>query len=415
MNTPKSSSLRVGLVFASLLACSAPAVFADDLDDRRTRNAALNTDFSSLRVVDDDDFEEIGFGKLRGHGVKGADGKSLGRVRDFVLDSRRGDVRFAVVGGGLFGGPSRLVPVEALTVDPDDRGYITRLQQYDWQLLPEIAKEDLKSGRLVLSSDHRRNLTRLRDADWVRSYEVLPDGASSADLHRYVLASRITGKSLYNETTTVGEIDDVVIDVERRTAGVLVETDPDFAGDEHDVVIPLRALQLAPGESDRIHTALTAEDFHRAIGTSPDVRRDRVTAVEPRRDSWWARRRAEMRAEDDEGKPRVEPQHDAADRTDVVVTNRIDDQPTPTGRTNAYVDEQAKRRQTLESAARSIQQFWQADPQLAKLNLRANVEDDHLVLEGNVPSADLYERAEDAAEEVVSFIDIKNRLNIRDR
>lgn len=65
--------------------------------------------------------------ELRGRRVTNYDFENLGRVEDLMLDSRSGNVEYAVLSfNGLAGNEEKLypVPLRALTVDARD-GYIT--------------------------------------------------------------------------------------------------------------------------------------------------------------------------------------------------------------------------------------------------------------------------------------------------
>lgn len=65
--------------------------------------------------------------ELRGRRVTNYDFENLGRVEDLMLDSRSGNVEYAVLSfNGLAGNEEKLypVPLRALTVDAQD-GYIT--------------------------------------------------------------------------------------------------------------------------------------------------------------------------------------------------------------------------------------------------------------------------------------------------
>ena len=67
-----------------------------------------------------------------------------------------------------------------------------------------------------------------------------------------------------------------------------------------------------------------------------------------------------------------------------------------------------------QSAARSIRQIWDTNPELAKLDLTVTPENGRLVFRGTVPNADVWEKAKDTAEGVVRGIDITNHISIAD-
>lgn len=78
-------------------------------------------------------------------------------------------------------------------------------------------------------------------------------------------------------------------------------------------------------------------------------------------------------------------------------------------------DEEARLDPVLVSASQAVRQIWAANPQLAELNLRVRPVGDRLVFEGQVPNAELWERAKDTAEGVITRIPIENRIRIERR
>jgi osmotically-inducible protein OsmY len=93
-----------------------------------------------------------------------------------------------------------------------------------------------------------------------------------------------------------------------------------------------------------------------------------------------------------------------------------DERLTPTGRATTTVpDARTNVDPALESAARAIKQRWDANPELAKLNLRVEPANGRLVFSGSVPSTELWERAKDTAESIVRGIEIENRISIQQK
>lgn len=80
----------------------------------------------------------------------------------------------------------------------------------------------------------------------------------------------------------------------------------------------------------------------------------------------------------------------------------------PTGKTPADSIDPVFR-----SAARAVRQIWDANPDLAKLDLRVTPTATGLLFEGMVPDARAWERAKDTAEGVITRIHIDNRIRVR--
>lgn len=411
MKTP-FPRVRFASVAAAILALAGTDRAAADINAAHPDFAAT----SAIRVVSEQQYEEFGFEKLRGSPVRAADGRQLGRVRDLVIDPRSGDIRFALVSGGGFfgfGGDARLLPFEALIVDPRDRGFMTRLQQVDWELLPIVTQTDVKERRLALAADQRRNVERLRDQAWARSFATLADADASSSRADHVFASSLFGKELHADNQEVGEVEDVFVDVQRGRAMAVVEIDPDFTGSEQDYLIPLKAVQVPAGETERVHTSLSAREFQQATGLAAAS-----APAEETQDSGWVRRserraeRAEERAEREAEVRRARTAVDA-ERQREIERERNENSPSPTGQPSGY--NANENTAVLESAARAVRQSWEAHDELRPYRLRVAPRENRLVFEGTVPSAELWERAEDAAEAVISRIEVENRIRIDDQ
>jgi sporulation protein YlmC with PRC-barrel domain len=350
---------------------------------------------SALRTVTKDEYKEHGWDKLRGAAVRAADGKHLGDIRDLVLDSRSGDIRFAIVSGGGFvgiGGDRRLLPFSALIRDPKEHGFITRLQQVDWDLLPALDKDDLKEDRIALTSEQRRNLEHLGNRDWARAFAPLAD--SDASDRRYVLASSLVGKPLYGENEKVGKVDDLYFGANGGPAMAVVDIDHDYVpADGREFLVPISALEATAGEHGRVHTNLSAAQFDEVAGITLDPA-DRDAGP-------WARyRKHDRHAADLRREDTVDPAGTPVMHRSTVGASA------PTGLASGYHGDAAA------SAAQSIRDGWANDATLHAYNLRAEADGDRIVLSGTLPTPKLAERAEATARRVTTDITIDNRIRV---
>ena len=359
----------------------------------------VDTGSSALRTTTRDDYKDHGWDKLRGTAVHAADGKHLGDISDLVLDSGSGEVRFAIVSGGGFagiGGDRRLLPFSALIRDPKGGGFITRLQQVDWDLLPALDKDDLREDRIALTSEQRRNLDHLGNQQWAQDFTPLAD--TDASNRRYVLASSLVGKPLYGDDNKVGKVEDLYLDANDQAAMAVVDIDKDYVpADGREFLVPISALEAAAGEHGRVHTTLSAAQFDEVAGITPDPA-DRDAGP-------WARARKHDRHGVDLSRDNT------VDRDRATVAHRsADDVPTPTGRPSGYRDAS----DAAASAAQSVRNSWANDAALRAYNLRADVDGDRIVLTGTVPTARLAERAEATARRVTADVTIDNRIRVED-
>jgi uncharacterized protein YrrD len=375
------------------------------------------TDSAALRPATEHDYKDHGFDKMKGSAVHAADGKRLGDVSDLLLDARSGEVKFVIVTAGGFvglGGERRLLPVGALIRDPKEHGFITRLQQVDWDLLPTLEKADLNEGRIRLTSEQRGNLEHLGDSSWARAFAPLADAETDARVQHYILATALAGKPLYGENEKVGKVEDLYVDPAGGPALAVVEIDRGYVPtNDRTFFVPIGALEVPAGENGRVHTTLTAAQFEQVAGVVPQknnrddgpwTRRDRherTVQNEPRRTTVVTERIVESRPADNR----------VADNR--VVDNRVVDNaaPTPTGYSSGF---NRLTTDSLNAAAQSIRDGWSRDPALNKYPLQVSLDGRTLVLSGTLPTARLAQRAEDTAHRLAADVAVANRIRVED-
>lgn len=344
-----------------------------------------------------------GLEKFDGKEVRSADGQKLGTISDFVVNPQTGQISFAVVSSGGFAGIGdklRLVPVRSIQQAGAEQ-FGTELQSSDWATLPIVNERDLRQGRIALSADQRQQL----NPRWSQEFATLSQDPQSTR-RSVILASELRDKSVHSGGREIAEVEDIAIDLRQGVATVLLETDSDFTGSDQYFVVPMNSLQLGMARNDPIITTLTQDDFRRA-GSQVAAR------VETRdRDFSTYDRNVTTRQDATVAVGTSAPMYDRDyRRSEVTVPTQPgrNDSPTPTGMDSTQVDP------VLQSAARAIRQVWDAHPELAKLDLRVTPQNGRLVFEGNVPNAQLWERAKDAAESVISRLKVDNRIMIQEQ
>jgi sporulation protein YlmC with PRC-barrel domain len=428
MQTPALTSSRRRLFTAVvLLAVAAPLTIPANAADRRTTTTTTRSPGSGTVIQLASDDAEGAFQKLKRSEVRTANGESLGRLRDFVVDRSSGEIVYAVVGTGGFlgmGETLRLVPFQSLDHRAGADSVALRDTRAEWDRFTVIRSEDLKEGRFSVTADREPPRAERRD--------TLP--ADRSQRGELISVAKLRGHSIRAGGEEIGEVEDIVIDFGQRIALALVETDSDFTGSEENFLVPLDRLRIEPGQNV-FTTQLTRADFQ-------DVRRspERVSATGRIGETDTARpeRREPLGASDHplpsataEASGAIVRQpavisnprdHDsvprrpastaeaARDRREVEVRSERETVVEPTGRDTRPVPEA-----TLQSAARSIQQLWNTHPTLGRLGLRASPEDGRLVLSGSVANQELWELAKDTAEGQVRGLPSDNRIRIESR
>lgn len=198
-----------------------------------------------------------------------ADDQEIGEVQDLLIDTQSGKIVYAVVqSGGLLGigAEHRAVPFSSLNLAQGDstRGY---------------SAERVGVGNyftLALSADKWNDAPEMDDDFFETEYELRDQsfryyGASTDYLDgssgegRLARATDLMDIEIANGDDDVGEIEDVIINVQRRTASLLVEPEggPDLTGS--DVVIGFNKVNFARGEDlEPATTSLTNADFQNA-------------------------------------------------------------------------------------------------------------------------------------------------------
>lgn len=359
--------LAIGIAITGSVHAQSNANRGETLNPPNAVSIGTSPDITSgaeIRVVPNR-WAERGIGELLDQEVRGINGQRIGSVEDFMIDPRSGMVVSAVVSSDLGGGAVntlRMVPIATLKQDSSGETFTTNVEAANWSKLPSISAQDLKRGLLNVTENQSR-VTASTSQD--------PTPADYSQ--RFMRASTLPGKLIQTGGRDIGEVEDVIIDFNSGTATAVVATDSAFTGSDHSYLVPTTLLQAGANPHDAFTTHLTRADFSRAVQASGNI-----------------------------GPAAADANNRRATRTDEPVT--------PTGRateTRSSVDPM------LLSAARSVRQIWDAHPELAKLNLQVTAENGRLVFQGTVPNVELWERAKDTAEGVISRIDIQNRISIQ--
>lgn len=252
MNTLTSSSrVAAALVLAACLAGpSLSSVFAanpDPLSGARSRPiTALYP--NGLRARD-----------VMRMSVHSSTGEEVGKIKDLVVDTRSGQIVYAVVSsGGVLGvgDTTRAVPMGAIHFENDRReSFALDVSTNDFQKAPAFSSEQLAA----LADENR--------ADYIyrayhQSWQPLTAG-NSGDVSTFPLrlASSLMDADLRSGDQTVGHSQDLVVNMNDRKSALIVQPNESFAGTANPFVVPFNYVSVGNVGSDTFTTRVTRNDF----------------------------------------------------------------------------------------------------------------------------------------------------------
>lgn len=391
MNTPFSTTLA--MLAALGLAATTPVVAQSSRDDARSprdanrsreRSAsAESTDLTRRVHIASINAENRSLRQYAGQQLWNTEGADLGTIKDFLVQASSGSVRYAVVStGGVLGmGNSlRLVPVESLQVSDDHRRIAVDIQQARWLQIPPVSDEVYVADRFEISpAQHDQMLWPFGDRNRAPSAgESRASADREAQFAGLVRATTLRGKSVRAEGQPVGQIENIILDLERGTAAALLDANGSFTGTAAKYLVPLNQLKFEYPGQDPISTSLTRADFDRARPSNYGL--------------------AQVGEEAD---PRAAnaPDNDALE---------------PTGRTQPAKD--ARRSAApAEASVRAVEQALQNDPDLAVENVFVSSEDGKVILRGSVRNQAIKGRLEAAARRAVPAATVDSEIIIGNR
>jgi sporulation protein YlmC with PRC-barrel domain len=206
------------------------------------------------------DAEDRSLRRYAGQKLLNTEGAELGSVRDFIVHPPTSEVRYMVVStGGLFGGMGnslRLVPFEAVRRGNRGNLFEVDILQAAWLQIPPLNDRDYVVDRFIIGpAQHQEIVQRYRIAG------LQVPGPSSTDLSGLVRASVLRGKSVEVANRKVGEIENIIIDLDQGTVAALLDSSGEFTGTRAKYLVPISRLAYADPRANPISTNLTREDF----------------------------------------------------------------------------------------------------------------------------------------------------------
>lgn len=353
---------------------------------------------------------------LAGQEVRGIRGETLGHVKDFVLDARTGRADYAVVAsGGVLGAGDDLhaVPIAALKRG-GEKTFVILMDRNEWNQTPVLVQEAFGKGIVTLSDEQRSEIERAfarrhgagdqteaagaRVADRsvaatqppqvvnATNAPIVVAGSTDGQATRiatpdalkqmpWVRASELRGRALHAEGTPVGEVEEILIDLESGGASAVVDPIDALIGGDQKVLVPVQRLTLVPQGKGPITARLGRADF---IALQPPViveQRSAAATVLP---------------------------------NGVTITTDAADAPAlaPTGPTATGVVVHAE----VATAAQAVRVALDRHASLASANVGVGMDNGRIVLRGSVRSETDRIAAEQTAREATRGVIIDNQL-----
>jgi sporulation protein YlmC with PRC-barrel domain len=231
------------------------------------------------------DAEDRSLRRYAGFRLLNTESAELGTVRDFIVHPSSSRVRYAVISsGGVLGGIGnslRLVPVEALRRGQEPKTFAIDILQSAWLQTPPISDDDYVADRFAISAEQHQTLTQRFAAanpsgSRPMTARVTTNTAPNAETDRLIRASALRGKKVTAGDRHVGNVENIILDLEQGTAAALLDASGEFTGTTGKYLVPLSRLAITAPPQNMVSTVLTRADFDRAqpsnFGLSSDPR-----------------------------------------------------------------------------------------------------------------------------------------------
>jgi len=319
------------------------------------------------------DAKDRGLRRYAGLEVRTDGGERLGTLKDFVIDAASGKIAYAIVSSsGVLGAgdSSHAVPVDAMQRSTAIDGFVIHIDPARWNDVPALSEDDFNAGRVSISTEQQRRLHELFETEPAATELA----ATSSDAMQLQRASEIRGKAIQSGQQDVGDIEEIVIDLERGTAAALVEAANEFTAADSDYLVPLQRLNLA-SEDRVVTTTLSPTDFEQAQSS-----RQSLASVD-----------------------RQSPAQPPIDNEQLSPTGRSKEEPAPELDVG------------LAASARTVRKALDQDAALSSANVQVLPESGKLVLRGSVRDQDTKMSIERAARDAAADVTIENQITITSR
>lgn len=214
-------------------------------------------------AIADDQFKNQTTDKLAGSHVMSSDGRDLGKVKDFLIDTQTGKADFAFISSGGIAGLGdklRLVPVSALQQSADKNQFTLDVREEHWKQLAAISEDEFKAGVFTMTDAQRRQIAQ----NFAHRTDLTPDsGFFTADLTGHLIrASALKGRPVQSGNERFGKIDTLVVDLGGGQTKAVVDPNQNFTGTHKKLLVPFSAFSVGDDKRPQINTLLSRADFN---------------------------------------------------------------------------------------------------------------------------------------------------------
>lgn len=198
-----------------------------------------------------------------GREVRDSSGKEVGNIKDLVVDRDSGEIRFVLVStGGLLGVADtvRAVPPGAISSDGNGACKVS-LNETKWRNAPTVADNQLSALR---ENQRGQQIYDYYGQQWKSQ-------SSSSGNSGLAYATEIKGKDITSNGHKVGEIDDLMVHLQKQKVSAIVDPNDDFAGTESKYVISFDHLKPASSRDGAFTTDLSRSDFDKATAMTDEL------------------------------------------------------------------------------------------------------------------------------------------------
>ena len=202
--------------------------------------------------------------RLAGSRIRGSDGKSLGKVKDFLIDTESGKVAFAVVAsGGLagIGDELRLIPFSAVRRTGSEQKFSVDLDEAQWKELVVVDEKEMDQPNITISDAQRHRIAQAFSRGTAATADADSSYYTAAISGHLVRASALEDRKIRSGNGYAGKIEGVVIDAGTKEASALFDPARDFTGSPQKFLIPIEELSIGEGKRSELAMAFTPQDF----------------------------------------------------------------------------------------------------------------------------------------------------------
>ncbi|MDX2186401.1 MAG: superoxide dismutase family protein [Opitutaceae bacterium] len=197
--------------------------------------------------------------ELIGQDVVDRAGNKLGEINDIVVNTKSGKAVFATIGtGGVLGIGERVraVPFSKLSQRADKELQLD-VDGSRWTSAPQLKREEIS----VLNDQRGGEIFNYYEVKWNKDM---------AGPNTLAYATHLSGKDLMNSGQEVGDVEDVIVNLNNQRASLLIDPNDNFTRTNEKFVVSLNKVSGFGEGRDELMTQLSPDDFIRATPADRD-------------------------------------------------------------------------------------------------------------------------------------------------